>query len=240
VADTRLKEYAMDRLLVMVHTVPQLIGVFDRLAMELIPEVKRKHILDEPLLEAVRNRGRLNASDVKRVRSHVEWAQRINADAVLVTCSTISPCVDQIRGNFAIPILKIDEAMIEKAVAGGGKLGVVATNKATIEPTRKMLEAEGERQIKPVVVEFAYVDEAMAAAIAGDGEKHDRLVKPAVLKMMDTVDTVMLAQASMARVLDVIPTAERIKPILSSPYLAMLQTKDVFARLTSSSKEPVK
>jgi hypothetical protein len=39
------------------------------------------------------------------------------------------------------------------------------------------------------------------------------------------VDVIVLAQASMARVLDVIPESERGVPILSSPHLALEQVE---------------
>ena len=45
----------MSGLLVMIHTVPPLIGVFDRLTAQILPGVQVKHILDEPLLEAIRS-----------------------------------------------------------------------------------------------------------------------------------------------------------------------------------------
>ena len=43
------------------------------------------------------------------------------------------------------------------------------------------------------------------------------------LELAAQVDVVVLAQASMARVLEIIPEEEREVPILSSPHLALAQ-----------------
>jgi len=213
--------------LVFVHTVSPLLGVFSKLGGELLPGVELKHILDEPLIERVRQRGSLAPADALRLRGHVEVAEETGADAVLVTCSTISPCVDDVRSHACIPVLKIDEAMIGAAVASGTRLGVVATSPTTLGPTRQLLQAEADRYGKKLVIELLLVEGALPALLGGDGATHDRMVKEAVLELARRVEVVVLAQASTARALDVIPEAERPVPILSSPHLALQRVRDL-------------
>jgi Asp/Glu/hydantoin racemase len=215
------------KLLVLVHTVSPLLGVFDELGAELLPGVQLMHVLDEPLLERVRQRGHLTSEDSTRLGTHVTIAEQTGADAVLVTCSTVSPCVDDVRPKVGIPVMKIDEAMIVEAVARGAKIGVVATNVTTLEPTRQLLQAQAEVADKSIEVELVLVKNALPALLSGDGATHDRLVRGAVLELAERVDVVVLAQASMARVLDVIPEAERQVAILSSPYLALVRVRQL-------------
>jgi Asp/Glu/hydantoin racemase len=207
--------------LVLVHTISPLLGVFNQLGAELLPGVELMHVLDEPLLERVRQRGHLSPNDSARLQTHVAVAQETGADAVLVTCSTVSPCVDDVRPEVGIPVMKIDEAMIAEAVAGGTRIGVVATNPTTLEPTRRLLQAQAEAAEKQIDVELVLVEGALPALLSGDGATHDKLVKQAVLELSGRVDVVVLAQASMARVMDVIPEADRRVPVLSSPHLAL-------------------
>jgi Asp/Glu/hydantoin racemase len=206
-----------------------LLGVFSKLGAELLPGVELKHILDEPLIERVRQRGSLAPGDALRLQGHIALAEEIGADAVLVTCSTISPCVDDVRPHARIPVFKIDEAMIGQAVANGTRLGVVATSQTTLEPTGQLLQAEAGRCGKKLVIELLLVEGALPALLSGDGATHDRMVKEAVLELARRVEVVVLAQASMARVLDVIPEAERPVPILSSPHLALQRVRDLLA-----------
>jgi len=219
----------MSKTVVFIHTVPPLLPVFAQLGAELLPGVKLHHILDEPLIERVRRRGVLAPEDAARVATHVEAAAQIGADAVLVTCSTISPCVDDVRDAAPMPVLKIDEAMIAEAVRLGTRIGVIATSRTTLEPTRSLLEAEAARAGKTVAVELVFVDDALSALLAGDGATHDRLLQAAVLALAERSDVVVLAQASMARVLAVIPEAARPVPILSSPHLALAQVRGLLA-----------
>ncbi len=109
----------MADVLVLVHTVPPLIEVFNRLAAELLPGVRVLHVLDEPLLEQVRQRGHLAEEDAMRLGTHVREAAQIGAAAVLVTCSTVSPCVDAVRQQAEVPVLRIDEVMIREAIMAG-------------------------------------------------------------------------------------------------------------------------
>jgi Asp/Glu/hydantoin racemase len=222
----------MQPTLVLVHTVPPLVSVFQSLVTELLPGVRLFHILDEPMVERVKRRGGLADEDGSRLAQHVEAAAAIGADVALVTCSTISPVVDMIRSSAAIRVLKIDEAMIREAVSLGRRVGVIATAATTLEPTRQLLEAEAARQGKEVVTELVLVEGAIAALFAGNGESHDRLVAGAALDLAARSDVVVLAQASMARALAAMPENQRPAPILSSPHLALAQVKKLLADLS--------
>jgi Asp/Glu/hydantoin racemase len=219
----------MSHCLVLVHTVAPLLEVFNRLTAEILPGVKVFHIMDEPMLERVKRRGGLADADGERLTQHVAGAAAIGADVVLVTCSTISPVVDMIRSAVPIPVLKIDEAMIREAVGLGNRIGVIATAPTTLEPTRWLLEAEAARQGKTLTTEPVLVEGAIAALFAGDGETHDRLVSRAALELAARSDVVVLAQASMARALTVMPEEQRPAPILSSPHLALAQIAALLA-----------
>lgn len=217
--------------LVLIHTVFPLIATFHQLAAEILPEVDCRHILDEPLLETIRLRGSLDRQDTERLRGHLQQAQAVQTDAVLVTCSTISPLVDSLRSAFTFPIVKIDEEMIRTAVEMGGRLGILATNPTTMLPTRRMLEEEALRTKRTIQVELILVENAFAFFLKGDENSHDRLVKQALLELSPRVDVVVLAQASMARVLDILPETERTKPVFSSPQLALNKIKNYFNRI---------
>jgi Asp/Glu/hydantoin racemase len=224
----------MQPTLVLVHTVQPLVSVFQTLGAELLPGVRLFHILDEPMVERVKRRGGLADEDAARLEQHVEAAAAISAEVVLVTCSTLSPAVDMIRSSAAIRVLKIDEAMIRKAVSLGRRVGVVATAATTLEPTRDLLVAEAARQGKEVTPELVLVEGAIAALFAGNGESHDRLVAGAALDLAARSDVVVLAQASMARALAAMPEDQRPAPILSSPHLALAQVKQLLADLPTS------
>ncbi len=215
----------MQKRLVLVHTVSPLVDVFSRLGARLLPGVKLFHILDEPLLERVRLQSGLQTEQIDRLQAHIDAAQRIQASAVLVTCSTLSPALDQVHAS--IPLIKIDQAMIEQAVRGGEHIGILATNRTTLEPTRSSLLAEAERQRKSISLTLVYVEGALAALLDGDGSLHDEFVWKAIIQLAESVNLIVLAQASTARVIELAQAASFPVPILTSPHTALEQVHRV-------------
>jgi Asp/Glu/hydantoin racemase len=190
--------------------------------------VQVKHILDEPLLEAIRLRGRAANEDAERLLSHARQADLIGAQAVLVTCSTTSPLVDQIQARVSIPVFKIDQAMIERAVQLGGRIGILATNRTTLAPTRQMLLTQVAKTGQEIEYEEHSIEGALDALLKGQTGLHDRLVRQAIAEIRPAVNVVVLAQASMARALENRAIPAEGAPVLSSPYLALEQIIHVY------------
>jgi hypothetical protein len=111
--------------------------------------------------------------------------------------------------------------MIAQAVSSGARIGVIVTNPTTILPTQALLQSEAERAGKPVVIEMQFVENALAALLRGEADTHDRLVKQAVLELAERVDVIVLAQASIARVLACLARCEVKTPVLASPTTAL-------------------
>jgi hypothetical protein len=57
--------------------------------------------------------------------------------------------------------------------------------------------------------------------MSGDAAKHDAMVAGALKELSQQVDVIVLAQASMARVVDALPAADKRVPILASPGIAV-------------------
>src|SRR5258708_7372401 len=62
---------------------------------------------------------------------------------------------------------------------------------------------------------------AFEALMSGDAPRHDATVARALQELSSRVDVIVLAQASMARVVDGLTPEERGVPILASPALAV-------------------
>jgi Asp/Glu/hydantoin racemase len=219
----------MKHKLAFVHTVPSLVGLFNDLCNELLPDVEVFHIADEMLLKVVLAQGGLSPFIFQRVAEHVVAAERAGATAVQCTCSSISPCVDASRPLVGVPVLKIDEPMVEAALRMGTRIGVAATAPTTLKPTTELLHARASARGVPVQVESVLCEGAYDALFSGDPQKHDQIVMQVLRGLMTRNDVVILAQASMARVAQTIPASEQTVPILSSPRLAMEHARNVLA-----------
>jgi Asp/Glu/hydantoin racemase len=225
------KEFKMTKKLAFIHTVSSLVGVFNDLSKELLPGVEVFHIADEMLLKVVLAQGGLSPFIFQRVSDHVIAAEHAGAIAVQCTCSSISPCVDAARPLAGIPILKIDEPMVNKAISIGSRIGIAATVPTTLKPTTELVHTRAAALGKSVNVESVLCEGAYSALFSGDAHKHDQIVAQYLRDLMKHNDVIILAQASMARVAQTIPTEEQHIPILSSPLLAMEYAKTVLSEM---------
>ena len=211
--------------LVLVHTIPVLVTAFATWCAEQMPECRILHVLDEPMLERIRRRGHGDPEDDERLLQHVKVAEAIGASGVLVTCSTVSLSVGQVRQAAAIPIFAIDDAMAAEALHSGRRIALVATADTTLEPSRLLLETEATRSgHQPEIVPWM-VDGALAALLSGDAVTHDRLVVATVREAARDADVVVLAQATMARVLPILVDEPPPVPVLASPQLALAEVR---------------
>jgi Asp/Glu/hydantoin racemase len=213
--------------LAFVHTSHVLIPLFSQLAKEKLPGVEIFHMVDESLIRNTIASQGLTKSTIRRMVNMIGSAHEGGATAVMVTCSSIGAGVAVARRQFDFPVLRVDEAMAETAVRMGRRIGVAATLKTTLEPTITLLEetaAAAGRQIE-LIPELC--DGAFEAVLSGDTARHDELLSAALRKLKERVEVVVLAQASMARVVGQLPSNGG-PPILSSPELAMVRAQRLF------------
>jgi Asp/Glu/hydantoin racemase len=216
-----------------IHTVPSLVGLFNDLSKEIFPkDVEVFHIADELLLKVVLAQGGLSPFIFRRVTDHVVAAVEGGADMVQVTCSSISACVEAARPFVSVPVLKIDDPMVEKALEIGTHIGVAATVPTTLKPTSDLVYAMARQENKEVVVNSVLCAGAFQALSSGDSNTHDRIVRQHLHDLIESNQVVLLAQASMARVAATIPVEEQKVPILSSPRLAIERAAKVLASLS--------
>lgn len=202
-----------------VHTVSQLAATFAELAGELLPGVQTTVITDELLLKRTIRDGAVDDVTRDRLRGHVDALADFGVDAVLVTCSSVGALVDEIAPRAAVPVVRVDRAMAERAVTLGSTVGVLATLPTTLAPTTELVEAAARDAGRTVRVVSRLCDGAFAALQGGDPERHDAIIARELDRLAAEVDVVVLAQASMARIAAARPAGGT--RVLSSPRLAM-------------------
>ncbi|BET68343.1 aspartate/glutamate racemase family protein [Opitutales bacterium ASA1] len=207
--------------LALVHTSATLVPIFAQLCKEKLPGVATFNIVDDSLVRAIGARGALTADIARRVAGYIESAEAGGADHVLVTCSSIGPAVEAAAPFVAVPVLRVDQPMADRAVAHGGRIGVVATLPTTLHPTVDLVRRRAAIAGREIEATARLCEGAFEALMAGDGATHDAIVSAALKELGSEVDIVLLAQASMARVVDALPAEERRIPILASPPIAI-------------------
>ncbi|MFP5207935.1 MAG: aspartate/glutamate racemase family protein [Acidobacteriota bacterium] len=205
----------------LIHTSSTLVSVFASLCHHHIPEAKLFHMVDETLIQDTIRAGALRKLTIRRLVDQIASAEAAGADAVLVTCSSIGPGVRVAQQIFDIPVIRIDDAMAEAAVHQARTIGVLATLRTTLSPTTALLREKAAEAARPVEIVECLCADAFPAVLAGDTETHDQILRKALVEDLRGVDVIVLAQASMARVVDTLPPGALRAPVFSSPELAV-------------------
>lgn len=214
----------------MIHTVSSLVPTFGALARELVPHVEVFHVVDESLLTMTRRLGRITPQTRRRLLGYATAADDLGVDAILVTCSSVGPIVDAVRPFIRPPILRVDEAMADQAVTSGSRIGVLATLTSTLEPTRDLIAERARVAGAHVDIRAVVAEGAFEAVTSGDAARHDALVSSALLELASDRDVIVLAQASMARVVEALGGGRPAIPVLSSPRLAVERLAGVLSQ----------
>jgi len=207
--------------LALVHTSATLVPVFAQLCKAKLPNVDTFNIVDDSLVRAIGAKGSLTADIARRVESYIASAEAGGADYVLVTCSSIGPAVEASTPFAGVPVLRVDQPMADQAVRTGRRIGVVATLPTTLNPTVDLVRRRAALAGREVEVTSRLCEGAFEALMSGDAPKHDALVASALRELSTQVDVILLAQASMARVVETLDASDRRIPILASPPLAI-------------------
>ena len=212
----------------LVHTSATLVPVFQQLCSQYLPDINVFNIVDDSLIKDVISRNELTALTARRVVDHVGSAADAGADFILVTCSSIGAAVEAAAGLTAVPVLRVDQPMADLAVKTGRRIGVIATLPTTLGPTSDLVKRRAAIAGKEIELRSKLCEGAFEALMGGNPEKHDEMVAKALKELSAEVDVIVLAQASMSRVVDGLPESARRIPILASPTLAIQHLAALF------------
>lgn len=181
------------------HTADSNIAVFETAARSAgLPALELTHVVRADLLAAAERAGGLTEAITAQTQAALLALHR-GSHAVLLTCSTLGPAVDDTLASQCAPapIVRIDAALAQRAVANGGKVVVLCAAPTTLEPTTRLfLQAAMGTTAQ---VEIRLVDGAWNLFKSGDSAAYLTTIAAAAdTAYANGADIVALAQASMA------------------------------------------
>jgi hypothetical protein len=158
------------------------------------------HEVRADLLARVEENGGLTPS-IEEKTVEALLALSAKADAVLLTCSSLGPAASRAAEQTSVPVLRVDAALAEEVVKGGGRVVALCAVATTLEPTRLLFEAAA--QATGAAVEVRLVPSAWDLFKAGQRDRYLALIAEAADRAFgEGIETVALAQASMAGAAD--------------------------------------
>ena len=152
---------------------------------------------DPSIIQEANEAGRVTHGCARRLMDLYEQAADAGARVLLNACSSVGEVAKAAQPLYAmtgVRIVRIDEGMAMDAARRFRRIGVVATLRSTLEPTKRLvLECAARQGIEAEVVE------ALAEGAFGlDRERFKKKLIDAGRKISGSVDALLFAQGSMA------------------------------------------
>ncbi|TFV42917.1 arylsulfatase [Bradyrhizobium frederickii] len=197
----------------LIHALKHSIAPIEAAFAKAWPAARLKNLLDDSLSADLARDGELNDAMTERFLALGDYAAATGADGILFTCSAFGPCIEAVaRAQAPMPVLKPNEAMIERAVTMGRRIGLLST----FPPTLASMPPEFPASVQ-VVPKLA--EGALAALDRGDRATHDRLIVEASKDLRDC-DVIALAQFSIAATAPLVAEATG-RPVVTTPDSAV-------------------
>ena len=187
---------------------------------ELVPDAKVHNLVDDSLLYDVMQNGGITPKVIARMCAYVQAAADNGADLIFNQCSSVGEAADIAAQLVAVPVLKVDSPMAERAVELGARIGVVATVQSTMKPSCQLIRAKAAEAGKSVEIVEYLVDGALTVLLKENNRaKHNAMVLDSVKRAEAECDVIVLAQGSMTVLLPELTDIK--KPVLTSPRLGV-------------------
>ncbi|MCU5774817.1 aspartate/glutamate racemase family protein [Erwiniaceae bacterium BAC15a-03b] len=189
----------------MFHTSSATLALMQQLTSDIMPQVDVMHLIEESMIKQVMKAGGVTPSISARIAGYIRIAEKADCDIFITACSSIGAAVEQCQFMTGLQLARIDSAMVDSAIQHGGRITVLATVATTLRPTLAYLERKVQQSEQPLTIRSLLMEEAFHALLQGDTFRHDQIVAEGLNNAFADADVVMLAQASMARVLQQLP-----------------------------------
>jgi Asp/Glu/hydantoin racemase len=197
----------------LIHALKHSIAPIEAAFAKAWPQARLMNLLDDSLSADLARDGVLTDAMTGRFLALGDYAAATGADGILFTCSAFGPCIEAVsRAHAPTPVLKPNEAMIERAVTMGKRIGLLST----FPPTLASMPPEFPTSVQ-VVPKLA--EGALAALDRGDRATHDRLIVEAS-KDLRNCDVIALAQFSIASTASLVAEATG-RPVVTTPDSAV-------------------
>ena len=189
------------------------------------PEARVSNLLDDSLFAWVREAGGVVPEMYDVFRNLTQHMVNRGADGILFTCSAFRPVIDACIEEFPLPILKPNDAMIDRALDAGSHLAIMATVGPTIPSISVEIEERAAARGRKVELVPYVVDRAFDALASGDAPTHDRLVAERA-RDIKGCDAIVLAQFTLSRAVPAVQAVNKL-PVFNSPGAAVARMREM-------------
>ena len=208
----------------MIHAIPESILPVKIAFQDEFPEAELVNVLDDSLFADFP--GQLNAKLRRRMCQLITYCAEYGADAIGLACSVYAPVVATAAELVDVPLVSSYGPVMAEAVAGGCRIGIIASVPATMRDAEYYL-LEAAKEMKKTVEPHPVLAEDLIPVMQSEGEAGlKRRLAEEVERLAPQVDSILLSQFSMAVALNHLRDISPV-PVLSAPHSSARRLKEL-------------
>ena len=181
------------------------------------PEAQMVNLLDETLLTDFAEAGGLSPRSRRKALQMALAAQDAGVDGILVTCSTLSSCVDDFLPFVIIPMIKIDEPLVDLVLPSAESIGLLATADSVLRSVEPLVLGKARLLGREISVQRFVRDDLWPLATE-DLPAFHRAVGEAATEAARVCQAVIITQVSMSPGLEYVETSVRERVYILPVY----------------------
>ena len=207
----------------LIHATRVAIDPIEAAAKEIWPQAEIISILEEALSVDRAASAELSDALHDRIGGLARYAQQMQSDGILFTCSAFGPAIEAAADEMNIPVMKPNEAMFSVAFDHGDRAALIYTFEPAAASMVQEFEEAAEVLGRTASITPIFCEGALEAKRDGDVERHDQLVADAAAGIVNA-DVILLAQFSMVSAAPLARQKTAI-PVLTSPDAAIREMR---------------
>ena len=207
------------------HTVRSVYNSFSGQLMAAVAQpVAISEMVDEFLVTNAREKGYFPPENRRKLYLDLLSMYSGSPDAIVVTCSSLTPFASEFRSSFDVPIITIDDRMCAEAVSGGSRIAVRTVQYMPEYMRTKIIESDYARCNRLTEL----VDDKVMI-INGDGRDLDLLTEEGIknteafVALTGSAETNILACLAAKRM----GVSKTVAQVENVDYISMAESMDI-------------
>lgn len=216
----------METIVVVYTSLGGLINTMKKELSAALPHYRIVNIADDSLIKEVMEHGGVTDRVRERMMHYFQAAAQWKPKVIISACSSVGEVAEEADKLLDVPVIRIDRAMIKKALQHGDRIGVLASLATTMDPTADYIRRLAAGMGRNIQVIGRVAEGAYEANCQGQTVVHDSLIRKAAEAISGETDVLILAQGSMARMEAPLREATGL-PVYASPCLCVKEVQEI-------------
>lgn len=213
-----------------IHTTPATIGMVEKFMRLYLPHARFLHIYNGNVKadNFASPAGVTPKSNLLRYANFAYELERAGCGVIVSCCSLMPRATAYAREVVSVPFIQLDSVILDRAVEGYSRIGVITTTEYVVPYVEEGLNARAARLGKKIEIVFSGNGTALELFNAGDFAKHDAIVLENI-RALDKrgVDCIFMGQIPFALMDEKLKAMRTAAPVLYAGEVAFTRIREL-------------